>query len=294
MQETLHLCIQVTLQHSTWGKPIFARDHGNSLESNPNLTSSLVVVEMCARLISVVVVSYNEIDNMTRLIPILESIFIEEDLCGEIVVVDDNSPDGTAALVREQNNMYGNIRLLVRPEKLGPGSAFADGFKLARGEIVVGMDTDFSHDPSDMPRFIDKINEGFDIVLASRYIKGGHYEVLTAQTLKKSFASRLGNVLIRLVSGVPLHDFTTSYRAIRREVIDNVHVESKGNSFFMEFVVQAYRSGYKITEIPINFRDRVSGKSKLNLGKQSFSLLKDLVKLRSPCRTVMTILYGRH
>ena len=253
-----------------------------------------MVVEMCARLISVVVVSYNEIDNMTRLIPILESIFIEEDLCGEIVVVDDNSPDGTAALVREQNNMYGNIRLLVRPEKLGPGSAFADGFKLARGEIVVGMDTDFSHDPSDMPRFIDKINEGFDIVLASRYIKGGHYEVLTAQTLKKSFASRLGNVLIRLVSGVPLHDFTTSYRAIRREVIDNVHVESKGNSFFMEFVVQAYRSGYKITEIPINFRDRVSGKSKLNLGKQSFSLLKDLVKLRSPCRTVMTILYGRH
>jgi len=234
---------------------------------------------MCGRLISIVVASYNELDNMTKLIPKLESIFCEEHLQGEIVVVDDNSPDGTAALVRGLSSQYGNIRLLVRPKKLGPGSAFADGYKLARGEIVIGMDTDFSHDPSDIPRFISKISEGFDIVLASRYIKGGRYEVSSLQTLKKSLASRLGNVLIRIISGVPMHDFTTSYRAIRREVISNVQVESKGNSFFMEFVVRAYRSGYNMVEIPINFKDRVTGKSKLKLGKQSLTLIKELTKL---------------
>ena len=234
---------------------------------------------MCGSLISVVVASYNELDNMGRLIPKLESIFCEERLDGEILVVDDNSPDGTADLVRQLSSRYGNIRLLVRPAKLGPGSAFADGYKLARGEIVIGMDTDFSHDPSDIPRFIGKIGEGFDVVLASRYIKGGRYEVSSLQTLKKSIASRLGNVLIRIISGVPMHDFTTAYRAMRREVIRHVDVESKGNSFFMEFVIKAYRRGYRMTEIPINFSDRVTGESKLRLGKQSILLIKELARL---------------
>jgi len=226
-----------------------------------------------------VVASYNELDNMTKLIPKLESILCEEHLDGEIVVVDDNSPDGTANLVRRLGDHYGNISLLVRPAKLGPGSAFADGYKLARGEIVIGMDTDFSHDPSDIPRFISKISEGFDVVLASRYIKGGRYKVSSLQTLKKSVASRLGNVLIRIISRVPMHDFTTAYRAMRREVISRVDVKSKGNSFFMEFVIKAYRSGYRMTEIPINFNDRVTGESKLKLGKQSILLIKELARL---------------
>ena len=88
-----------------------------------------------------------------------------------------------------------------------------------------------------------------------------------------------GNILIRLVSRVPLHDFTTALRAIRREVIDNVKTESKGNSFFMEFIVKSYREGYSVTELPIVFRDRVAGKSKLSLGKQSFKMISDLLAL---------------
>jgi dolichol-phosphate mannosyltransferase len=97
--------------------------------------------------------------------------------------------------------------------------------------------------------------------------------------LKKSIASRLGNMLIRLSSGVPVHDFTTALRAIRREVVKNVKTESKGNSFFMEFIVKAYRKGYTLTEVPIVLRDRVVGKSKLSLGKQSFKMIADLVRL---------------
>jgi dolichol-phosphate mannosyltransferase len=230
-------------------------------------------------LVSVVLGTYNERENLSRLIPIIETIFESKRINGEIVVVDDNSPDGTSELVRELEERYGNIRLLWRPTKMGPGSAHADGYRFAKGTIIVGMDTDFSHDPHDIPRFVQRIAEGFDVVVASRYVRGGQYEVRSFQTLKKRIASRLGNVLIHVLSGVPVHDFTTSLRAVRSEVIRNISTVSAGNSFFMEFIVKAYRKGYRITEVPIVFKDRVIGKSKLKLGGQSLKMLRDLVQL---------------
>jgi dolichol-phosphate mannosyltransferase len=233
------------------------------------------------KLVSVVLSTYNERENLSKLIPLIESILKRNKIRGEIVVVDDNSPDGTSDLVRQLGEKYGNIRLLWRPVKMGPGSAHADGYKFAAGSIIVAMDGDFSHSPYDIPRFVAKINEGYDLVVGSRYIPGGQYEAKSFQTLRKSMASRLGNILILLFSQVPLHDFTTALRAIRRGVVNNVETGSRGNSFFMEFVIKAYRKGYKTTEIPIVFRDRVAGKSKLNLGKQSFKMLLDLVSLGS-------------
>ena len=230
-------------------------------------------------LVSVVLGTYNERENLSRLIPIIETIFADNKIRGEIVVVDDNSPDGTSGLVKELGEKYGNIRLLWRPTKMGPGSAHADGYRFAKGGIVVGMDTDFSHDPYEIPRFVKKISDGFDVVVASRYVRGGRYEVRSFQTLKKSIASRMGNVLIRVLSGVPVHDFTTALRAVRSEVVQNVETRSTGNSFFMEFIIKSYRKGYRITELPIIFKDRVIGKSKLKLGRQSLKMLKDLFEL---------------
>jgi dolichol-phosphate mannosyltransferase len=233
------------------------------------------------KLVSVVLSTYNERENLSKLVPLIERILKQHRIRGEIVVVDDNSPDGTSDLVREFGKEYGNVRLLWRPAKLGPGSAHADGYKFAKGNIIVGMDTDFSHNPYDIPRFLAKIEEGYDLVAGSRYIKGGQYDVKSFQTLKKSIASRLGNVLIFILLRVPVHDFTTAFRAIRRDVVKHVETESKGNSFFMEFIVKAYWRGYRTTEIPIVFRDRVVGKSKLRLGAQSFKMLGDLVRLSS-------------
>jgi len=235
-----------------------------------------------AGLVSVVLSTYNERDNLSKLVPIIENILAHNDIKGEIVVVDDNSPDGTSDVAKELARRYGNVRLLWRPGKLGPGSAHADGYRFAKGEIIVGMDTDFSHSPYDIPRFVKEVEQGVDLVVGSRYILGGQYEVKSFQTLKKSIASRLGNILIRLFSGVPLHDFTTALRAVRQEVVQNVHTESKGNSFFMEFIIKSYREGYRLIEVPIVFRDRVSGKSKLSLGKQSFKMVFDLLKLARP------------
>jgi dolichol-phosphate mannosyltransferase len=141
------------------------------------------------------------------------------------------------------------------------------------------MDSDFSHSPYDIPRFVAKVKDGFDVVVGSRYVSSGGYEVKSFQTLKKSVASRLGNILIRLLSGVPVHDFTTALRAIRREVVQKVRTDSRGNSFFMEFIIKSYREGYRMCEVPIVFRDRVAGRSKLSLGKQSFKMILDLLKL---------------
>jgi len=232
-----------------------------------------------AELVSVVLSTYNERENLANLVPIIENVFAKSGIAGEIVVVDDNSPDGTSEVAKELGRKFGNVRLLWRPGKLGPGSAHADGYRFASGDIIVGMDTDFSHSPYDIPRFVAKVREGFDVVVGCRYIRGGQYEVKSFQTLKKSIASRLGNILIGLLSGVPVHDFTTALRGIRRDVVHNVRTESKGNSFFMEFIIKSYREGYRMTELPIVFRDRVAGKSKLSLGKQSFKMLSDLVNL---------------
>ena len=229
--------------------------------------------------VSIVLGTYNERENLPKLIDAIEQVFQENQVTGEILVVDDNSPDGTSDVARELGSKYGNIRLLWRPSKMGPGSAHADGYRAAKGEIIVAMDTDFSHDPYDIPRFLRKIEDGYDLVQASRYIKGGSYEVNSFQTWRKRMASRYGNVLISFLARCPVHDFTTSYRAIRRDVVQNVQTESRGNSFFMEFVVKAYRKGYRIAELPITFRDRVVGKSKLKLGRQSIRMLLDLAKL---------------
>jgi dolichol-phosphate mannosyltransferase len=230
-------------------------------------------------LVSVVLSTYNERENLSKLVPIIENVFAKHAILGEIVVVDDNSPDGTSEVAKELGRRFGNVRLLWRPEKLGPGSAHADGYRFAAGDIIVGMDTDFSHSPYDIPRFVSKVREGFDVVVGSRYIRNGQYEVKSFQTLKKSIASRLGNMLIRVLSRVPVHDFTTALRGLRWEVVQSVRTESKGNSFFMEFIIKSYREGYRLTEVPIVFRDRVAGKSKLSLGKQSFKMLFDLLNL---------------
>jgi len=230
------------------------------------------------RLISVVLATYNEKENLSKLVPTIEKIFRDEKERLEIIVVDDNSPDGTANIARKMNKKYHNVKLLLRPRKMGPGSAHYDGYKFSKGDIVVGMDVDLSHNPHDILRFVKKIDEGFDLVISSRFIKGGEYEVKTFQTFRKKTFSFFGNILINLLSGIPIHDFTNSLRAIRREVIDNIKTESRGNSFFIEFIIKASRKGYRITEIPIVFKDRVSGKSKLNVEKQSFITLRDLFK----------------
>jgi dolichol-phosphate mannosyltransferase len=230
------------------------------------------------RKISFVLPTYNERENIVKLIEKIQTVSKKHNFNIEIIVIDDNSPDGTANVVKELNKKYNNIRLFIRERKLGIATAHLLGYKKARGDIIISMDSDLSHDPASIPQFIQKINEGYDIVVGSRHIKGSYYEKKALNTKIKYFLSKFGNILSTLISHVPVHDFTNGYRAFRKKVSDNIQIESTGNSFLMEFIVKAYRKGYKITEIPVTFFDRRFGKSKIKHGKESIRYFFKLFK----------------
>jgi len=229
-------------------------------------------------MISIVLPTYNERENILNLIEHIESVIKRNSLKAELVVVDDNSPDGTADAVKKVNKKFGNIRVLIRKQKLGIGSAHMFGYKKSRGDIVIAMDTDLSHDPESIPAMLKKMDEGYDVVVGSRHIKGSYYEKKKFETKKKYLISKFGNVLITLISRVPIHDFTNGYRAIRKKVIDGIETESTSNSFLMEFLIKAYRKGFKITEIPVSFIDRRLGKSKTRVNIEIFRVFMDLLK----------------
>ncbi|MBI4010639.1 MAG: polyprenol monophosphomannose synthase [Candidatus Aenigmarchaeota archaeon] len=229
-------------------------------------------------MISIVLPTYNERENILNLIEHIESVIKRNGLKSELVVVDDNSPDGTADAVKKVNKKFRNIRVLIRKEKLGIGSAHMFGYKKSRGDIVIAMDTDLSHDPESIPTMLKKLDEGYDVVVGSRHIKGSYYEKKKFETKKKYLISKFGNILITVISRVPIHDFTNGYRAIRKKVIDGIETESTSNSFLMEFLIKAHRKGFKVTEIPVSFIDRKLGKSKTKVGIEIFRVFMDLLK----------------
>lgn len=236
------------------------------------------VVEKMTMRVSFVLPTYNERKNIETLIEGIEDVSRRNKIKPDVIVIDDNSPDGTADVVRKLSKKYHNIRLLVRERKLGIASAHVLGYKKARNKIVISMDTDLSHNPREIPNFISKINEGYDVVVGSRHIKGSYYEKNTVHTKIKYFLSRFGNILTTAISHVAIHDFTNGYRAFKKEVSDSIDIESTGNSFLMEFIVKAQRRGYKITEIPVTFFDRKFGKSKIRHGKESIRFFIKLFK----------------
>ncbi len=229
-------------------------------------------------MISIVLPTYNERENILKLIEKIESVVKIKKLSAEILVIDDSSPDGTADAVRAINKKFGNIRVLIRKKKLGIGSAHMFGYKNSKGDIVIAMDTDLSHNPESIPDMLKKLAEGYDIVVGSRHIKGSYYERKKLETKKKYFISKYGNNLITFISGVPIHDFTNGYRAIRKKVIDDLETESNSNSFLAEFLIKAHKKGFRVTEIPVSFIDRKAGKSKTRVGLEAFRVFLDVLK----------------
>ncbi|MCW7071170.1 MAG: polyprenol monophosphomannose synthase [Methanophagales archaeon] len=192
---------------------------------------------------------------------------------GKIVVVDDNSPDGTAEAVKEWTRRCENVFLLSRKEKGGLGSAYVVGFKFAierlRAGVVFEMDGDCSHDPKDIPRFLDEFKSGrngYDVVVGSRYIRGG---AIPKWGLYRRLVSRGGNFFARTVAGIPVHDCTSGYRAIRTAKLKEVELDAlnvQGYAFQICLLHALIEKGAKVKEIPIVFSERRSGESKLGNG----------------------------
>ncbi|MCY4545596.1 MAG: polyprenol monophosphomannose synthase [Gemmatimonadetes bacterium] len=212
----------------------------------------------------IIVPTYNELENIRRLLP--ELMALGPDI--RVLVVDDNSPDGTGKLADELAAENERISVLHRPGKLGLGSAYVAGFKYAIQQdvdCVFEMDADFSHDPAMIPRFIEEI-ASCDVVIGSRYISGIN---VVNWPMSRLLLSYFANIYTRLVTGMTIRDTTSGYKCFRREVLEHIEldeVRSDGYAFQIEVNFRCWRKGYRLREIPIIFVDRRSGTSKLSQG----------------------------
>lgn len=211
-----------------------------------------------------IIPTYNEADNIQKIIPeVLKNSTPENEF--SVLVVDDNSPDGTAELAESLN--ISNVSILKREKKSGLGTAYLAGFKYAiknNFDFVFEMDADFSHDPKYLKVFIEKILEGYDLVIGSRYING--ISVLN-WPLRRLIMSYLASVYTRLVTGLKVMDTTAGfmcYRVASLKQINLDEVRSNGYSFQIEMKFKFYKRGYKIFEVPILFIDRREGESKMS------------------------------
>ena len=210
----------------------------------------------------VIIPTYNELENIRNIVP---EILLQDDRL-QVLVVDDNSPDGTADAVREMMKENERIHLLEREKKMGLGTAYVAGFKyaIAKGyDCVFEMDADFSHDPATLPRFLEAI-EAYDLVLGSRYIQGVN---VVNWPMKRLLLSYFANQYTRIVTGLPVRDATGGFKCFRIEVlkaIDLDRVHSNGYSFQIEMSFKAWKKGFRIHEIPIVFMDRRVGISKMS------------------------------
>lgn len=220
----------------------------------------------------VIVPTYNESKNIPRVVPALFAVFKKiANWDMHVLVVDDNSPDKTYDVVKDLQHKNKQLHLLINQKKAGLGAAYLAGMQEAfdhlKADVVFEFDADLSHDPTKIPLFIKKIDEGYDLVLGSRYIPGG--AIPQDWGWLRKFYSVVGNLVIMVVlTDFRIRDWTGGYRAITKKVYEAVHQELhserfSGYTFQIGFLHKAVRKGFKITEVPFKFIDRTEGVSKL-------------------------------
>lgn len=211
----------------------------------------------------VIIPTYNESENIAKIIPDIIKYSKGE---VDIAVVDDNSPDGTADVVRNFQKENDNIILINRLKKEGLGKAYVAGFEYALKngyEFIFEMDADYSHDPKEINNFLKKIKD-FDLVIGSRYVQG--VRVLN-WPLRRLFLSVFANLYTKIITGMPIYDATGGFKCFRRKVLESIDlrkIKSNGYAFQIEMNYKAFKKGFKITEMPIVFVDRIKGHSKMS------------------------------
>jgi dolichol-phosphate mannosyltransferase len=210
----------------------------------------------------VIVPTFNEADNIPELVPRV----LEQDPGIEMLVVDDNSADGTGQLVDRLMETEPRLHVLHRPDKMGLGTAYVDGFRYALErdyDLVFEMDADFSHDPDSLPTFLEAIQDA-DLVVGSRYLNG---VTVVNWPLTRLILSYGANVYTRIITWMPLKDATGGFKCFRRATLENLdlsRVKSDGYGFQIEMNFKVWRKGLRVVEIPIIFEDRRVGVSKMN------------------------------
>ncbi|MCG8557053.1 MAG: polyprenol monophosphomannose synthase [Proteobacteria bacterium] len=215
------------------------------------------------RRVLIVTPTYNERDNLEPFVR--AALAALSHAC--VLVVDDASPDGTGRLADTMAAQDSRVKVIHRAGKRGLGSAYLDGFRWALGrdfDVIVQMDTDMSHDPAYLPELLARIEDGTDVVLGSRNVRGGGIE---GWGLGRHALSKGGSLYSRLVLGVGIRDLTTGFKAFRREVLERIDLESvrsEGYAFQIELTYRALHHGFRVVEVPITFVDRRVGQSKMS------------------------------
>jgi dolichol-phosphate mannosyltransferase len=213
--------------------------------------------------VTVVLPTYNERENLSDIAAAITAHGYR------LLVVDDSSPDGTGEIADDLARQSPAISVLHRKSKEGLGPAYRAGFDraLANGaEILIEMDADFSHDPADLPRLVAAIEEGADLAIGSRYVPGG---ATPDWPWTRRFISKGGNLYARVMLGIPTHDATAGFRAFRDSALRTLpyeQAEASGYGFQVEMAWRAHQAGLKVVEVPISFKDRTRGTSKMGSG----------------------------
>jgi dolichol-phosphate mannosyltransferase len=209
----------------------------------------------------IIVPTYNEIDNIKKMLMTLDQLYPEL----SILIIDDNSPDGTSEVVKEYQKNKKNLHLIQRSGKLGLGTAYVTGFKWAiekKFEYVFEMDCDFSHDPVEIPRFLEAIGEN-DLVIGSRYIGG--IRVIN-WPMKRLLLSYFASIYTQIITGMTIKDATGGFKCFSRKTLETLNLNnifSNGYSFQIELNFKVWSQGLRVKEIPITFYERRDGQSKM-------------------------------
>jgi len=210
----------------------------------------------------IIIPTYNEIENIEQL---LEQVLAKSETI-EVLVIDDNSPDGTALRVKFMQSSEPRIHLLERPGKMGLGSAYVTGFKYALEQgydYIMEMDADFSHNPNDIPRFLETVKK-YDVVIGSRYCDGVN---IIHWPIKRLLISYFASKYVRTITRMPVKDPTSGFKCFRRKVLESIDLDkilSDGYAFQIEMNFRAWVKGFRIKEIPIVFTERLNGVSKMS------------------------------
>lgn len=230
----------------------------------------------------VIIPTYKEKENIEAIIKAISELPVPFD----ILIIDDNSPDGTAGIVKSLQATSKNLHLIERPGKLGLGTAYIAGFEWALSrnyKYIYEMDADFSHDPRDLVRLYNACaTDGADLAIGSRYISGVN---VVNWPLSRVLMSYMASIYVRIITGMKIMDTTAGFKCYRKEVLENIkpgHIKSVGYGFQIEMKFTAWKMGYKIVEVPIIFTDRKLGASKMTGGIFNEALWGVLrMKLRS-------------
>jgi len=205
--------------------------------------------------------TYNERENLEKMVRALGEQYVR------VLIVDDNSPDGTGQIADRLARELDYVDVLHRPQKEGLGPAYIAAFGRALAtdaDLILEMDCDFSHDPADVPRLVAACTKGADVALGSRYVKGGGTR---NWGLVRRIVSWGGSFYARVLLGLPIHDLTGGFKCFRREVLESLDlaaVHSRGYAFQIELTYRAIRRGFRVVEVPIVFVDRTEGTSKMS------------------------------